>query len=294
MPTIVKVWGYEVSSLEEYVKGLDVLKIEIVPTYYSPGTRERAYELASKADRSYAFLKGFFKADTDLILLVLNSDDWSKRTTIPYGALFADLGAIHVGSNLAGAPAIESLSPMFDKCPEALKKSLISAVGYEEAAFSHAVQTMFDNLVVHEFTHGFAAKRRISFGAAWLDEVFANYTTYAFLKRFEREYEKELRIFEILSKVFYEGGRPLIKHTSLEDFERLYVRVGWLNFVWYFGKFFVGVFELFNKYGESFINNLIETFEVTDDIIARRINESSKGFEQWFRTWRKENLLPAT
>jgi hypothetical protein len=281
--------GYEVSSLEEYVKGLEVLKIEIVPAYYSPGTRERAYELASKADRSYAFLKGFFKADTDLVLLVLNSDDWSKRTTLPYGALFADLGAIHIGAELAGAPAIESLSPMFDKCPEALKKLLISAVGYEKTAFTRAVQIMFDNLLVHEFTHGFAQKRRIRFGAAWLSELFADYTAYAFLKRFEREYKKELCIFEVLPKIFYEGGRPLGKHTSLEDFERLYARVGWLNYVWYHGKFVVGVLELYNRYGESFISNLIDAFEVTDDIIARRINESCKGFEQWFRTWRQEN-----
>ena len=45
------------------------------------------------ADRSYTFLKGFFKADVDLALLVLNPEDWNKRQpTIPYGTLFADPG----------------------------------------------------------------------------------------------------------------------------------------------------------------------------------------------------------
>ena len=216
--------AYEMSTLEEYVKGLDVLKIKVVPTYYSPGTRERASKLASMADRSYAFLKGFFKADADLALLVLNSDDWSKRTSFPYGVLFSELGAIHLTADIE-TPAIKSLSPMFDKCPEALKKSLTSAVGDEKAAFTRALQILFDHLIVHEFTHGFQAKRRISFGAAWLSELFADYTTYAFLKRFEAEYKTDLHVVEILAKAMYEGGRPLVKHTSLEDFERLYARV---------------------------------------------------------------------
>jgi len=64
-----------VSSLEEYIKGLDILKIKIVQTYYSPENRERASQLAFMADRSYTFLKGFFKADVDLALLVLNPED---------------------------------------------------------------------------------------------------------------------------------------------------------------------------------------------------------------------------
>jgi len=277
-----------VSTLEEYVKGLDVLKVKIVPTYYSPGARERAYELASKADRSYAFLKGFFKADADLVLLVLNSDDWSKRTSFPYGVLYSEMGAVHLAADIE-TPAIKSLSPMFDNCPEVLKKALTSAVGYEEAAFTSAVQILFDHTIVHEFTHGFQEKRRIRFGAAWLSELFADYAIYAFLKRFEAKYKKDLHVVEILAKAMYEGGRPLVKHTSLEDFERLYARVGFLNYVWYHGKFLIGVFELYNKYGESFINNLIDTFKVTDDIIAKRIGVSCKGFEQWLRTWRKEN-----
>ena len=277
------------SSLEEYIKGLDILKIKIVQTYYSPGTRERASQLASMADRSYTFLKGFFKANVDLALLVLNPEDWNKRQpTIPYGTPFADLGAVHFAAGTA-KPFIEALEPMFTNCSSKLKKSLMSAVGQKEAAFSSAVQTFLDNLVVHEFTHGFCEKRRINFGAAWLSELFANYTAYAFLKRFEAEYSKELRIFETLSKIFYEGGRPIVKHTSLEDFERLYVRMGLLNFVWYHGKFFIGVFELYSKYGESFISNLIDTFEVTDDILAQRIGRSCKGFEQWLRTWRQES-----
>jgi len=278
-----------VSSLEEYVKGLDILKIKIVQTYYSPGTRERASQLASMAERSYAFLKGFFKADVDLALLVLNPEDWNKRQpTIPYGTPFADLGAVHFAAGIA-KPLIEALAPVFANCPSKLKKSLISAVGQKEAAFSPAVQTFLDNLVVHEFTHGFCEKRRINFGAAWLSELFANYTAYAFLKRFEAEYSNEVRIFETLSRIFYEGGRPMVKHTSLEDFERLYVRMGLLNFVWYHGKFFIGVFELYSKYQESFINNLIDTFEVTDDILAQKIGRSCKGFEQWLRTWRQDS-----
>nr|MDO8133915.1 hypothetical protein [Candidatus Njordarchaeum guaymaensis] len=199
-----------------------------------------------------------------------------------------DMGAVHLTADI-DTPAIKSLSPMFDNCSEVLRKSLASAVGHEEAAFTRALQILFDHLIVHEFTHGFAEKRRISFGAAWLSELFADYTTYAFLKRFEVEYRKDLRVVEIVTKAMYKGGRPLVKYTSLEDFEKLYARVGFLNYAWYHGKFFMGVFELYRKYGESFMKNLIGTFEVKDDILARRIGTSCRGFEQWLRTWRRED-----
>jgi len=278
-----------VSTLEEYVKGLDALKMKVVQTYYSPGTRERASKLASMADKSYAFLKGFFKADADLSLLVLDSNDWSKRLpTIPYGLLVTDMGVIHLAAETE-APAVKALSPMFDNCSESLKNSLTSAMDNEKAAFNKALQTWFDHFIVHEFTHGFCEKRRISFGATWLNELFANYTTYAFLKRFEAEYKKDLSISKIVSKIVYQGGRSLIKHSSLEDFDRLYARVGLVNFIWYHGKFLLGVFELYEKYGESFIGNLIETFEVTDDLIGLKIGKSCKGFEKWFETWKHEN-----
>jgi len=276
------------STLEEYVKGLDALKVETVEAYYSHGARERAYSLAVMADKSYSFLKGFFKAEADLVLLVLNSDDWSKRTSFPYGVLFAEYSAVHLTADVK-TPAIESLSPMFDNCPEALRKSLISAMRRREAAFTGAVQVLFDNLIVHEFTHGFQEKTRVSFGAAWLSEFFADYTTYAFLKRFEKEYKKDLCVVETVAKVMYEGGKPLVKHKSLEDFERLYARVGFLNYAWYHGKFLLGVFELYEKYGEPFITNLIKAFKVTDNIIARKTGRSCKGFEKWFETWKQEN-----
>jgi len=76
------------STLEEYVKGLNPLNGKFVQTYYSSGFRKRASELATRADSSYQFLKEFFEVDVDLTLLVLDSEDWKKRTSLPYGMLF--------------------------------------------------------------------------------------------------------------------------------------------------------------------------------------------------------------
>jgi hypothetical protein len=276
------------STLEDYVKGLNTLKGKFIRTYYSSGARKRASELAAKADSSYLFLKEFFQVDADLALLVLNSKDWSKRTSAPYGVLFSDMGAIHLTADVE-TPAIKMLSPMFDNCPKPLRESLTSEVNQKEKSFTYAVQMLWDHLTVHEFTHGFQEKTRVRFGAPWLSEFFANYATYAFLKRFEAKFRKDLRVLEVLAKVMYEGGKPLVKHRSLEDFERLYARVGFLNYVWYHGKFLLGVFELYKKYGESFIRNLIDTFKVTDEIIGQKIGKSCKGFEKWFETWKREN-----
>jgi hypothetical protein len=276
------------STLEDYVKGLNPLKGKIVQTYYSSGARKRASELAARADSSYQFLKEFFKVDADLALLVLNSKDWSKRASfLPYGVLFSDMGgAIHLTADVE-TPAIQMLSPMFDNCPEPLKKSLTSEVGCKETSFTRAIQILWGHLIVHELTHGFQQKTRVSFGAEWLSEFFADYTMYAFLKRSKTKFSKDLRVIEVLASVMYEGGKPLVKQTSLEDFERLYERLGFLNYMWYHGKFLLGAFKLYERYGESFISNLIDTFKVTDEIIGQKIGKSCKGFEKWFETWKR-------
>jgi hypothetical protein len=125
--------------------------------------------------------------------------------------------------------------------------------------------------------------------AAWLSEFFADYTMYAFLKRFEAKFSEDSRVIEVLAKVLYEGGKPLVKHTSLEDLDRDPLGGGFLNYVWYHGKFLLGVFDLYERYGESFIDNLIDTFKVTDEIIGQKIGKSCKGFEKWFETWKHEN-----
>jgi hypothetical protein len=278
------------STLEEYVKGLTPLKGKVVQTYYSSGASKRASELAAWAEGSYLFLKEFFKVDADLTLLVLDSEDWKKRTSIPYGVFFSDRGVVHLAADpIVETPAMKMLSPMFDNCPESLKEALASEVGFKENSFAHAIRILWDEFTVHEFTHAFCQKTRVFFGAAWLGEFFADYTTHAFLKRFETKFSKDLRMNEVLAKVIYEGGKPLVKHTSLEDFDELYLGVGVLNVFWYHGKFFLGVFELYERYGESFISNLIDTFKVTDEMIGRRIGKSCKGFEKWFETWKHEN-----
>jgi hypothetical protein len=52
---------------------------------------------------------------------------------------------------------------------------------------------------------------------------------------------------------------------------------------------YLGVLELYDKYGESFISNLIKAFKVTGEIIAQKIGKPCKGFEKWFETWKQEN-----
>jgi len=277
------------SELEDYVSGLEKFEGEFVPVYYSYGALDRALELSSLADKSYQFLKEFFKTDIEIATLVLNLGDWEKRNKeYPYGAVFAGRGCVHFPSDI-DTPFIQAVMPLYDHCPQNLKASLTSLMGYEDKAFRHACQRLIDLLMVHEMTHAFADKERVLFGQNWFSEVFPQYTEYAFLKRHEDENSRDLRIFEIVLDIFYEGGKPLIKYRSLEDFETLYFGVGPLNYCWYQGKFVKGVIELYGKYGESFIDRVIETFKVTEDSLVRKFDASCEGFHKWFNEWKKES-----
>lgn len=64
------------SELEDYVSGLEKFEGELVPAYYSYGALDRASELSSLADKSYQFLKEFFKTDIEIAVLVLKLGDW--------------------------------------------------------------------------------------------------------------------------------------------------------------------------------------------------------------------------
>ena len=77
------------------------------------------------------------------------------------------------------------------------------------------------------------------------------------------------------------------EHTTLADFEELYIRVGGSNYGWYQGKFVQRVREVFATSGISFMQDLRrsladnqEAAEV-DPLRLRELEALSEGFITW-------------
>ena len=133
--------------------------------------------------------------------------------------------------------------------------------------------------MIHEYTHNYNRENRVTIKLKWFDELFCDYFTYAYLKRYEKTRPLDVQGFELLSKTLYVGGLGIVKYRSLEDFEKLYVNVGAANYCWYHGWFNVGVMNLFENYGEEFLTKIISLyqsdsgFDSTSEKLASRVEK---------------------
>jgi len=276
------------SDVGDYLSGLNQLRKDNVSVFYSRGARGRASYFSETANRSYLFLKEFFKSDIEIRVLVLDKDDWEKRRCpYPYGAAFSGKGCVHFPKD-NDTPFIDMLMKETEGFPEDQKALLSTLVEDEDSALRTAFQRLIDLLIMHEMTHAFCSKENVVFGQRWFNEFFAQYTSYAFLKRYESENPMDLKFWTILYNVCYEAGKPLVKHKSIEDFEEIFYDVGPLNYVWYQAKFVEGTKAVYDRYGENFIDNVIEVFKVTPNTLVQRLEESCEGIRNWYTIWKKE------
>ena len=86
----------------------------------------------------------------------------------------------------------------------------------------------------HELGHIYAAAYGIAIPNRWMDEFLANYLATAYMSE-QPTSPCSSRSLVKLHRWIPQGPRP--KHTTLEDFERLYMGVGFQNYGWYQGEF---------------------------------------------------------
>jgi hypothetical protein len=279
--------GSEVDVLD----GLVFLEETDFPAYYSPGAKERALELAEIAKNCVHYLDEFFKNKVQNRLLVLNREDWEKRVKYPYGQIAGINNYLWYPEVKENNPIFKELAPFYENISTDLRIEHTKLLSESDGPFPYSLLRWFEMLMVHEFCHNYNRENGVLIELKWFDELFCDYLTYAFLKRNEKENPNDLRLFELLSKILYNGGHGIVEHTSIEDFERLYVDVGGANYCWYHGWFNLGVMDLYKMYGERFIENVIVLyqseagFDSTSEKLASRLDERCDGFLDWYRLW---------
>jgi hypothetical protein len=279
---------------EGYLSGLERVKETRYPAYCSRGAAERALKLSKIAEKGYAYLNEFIKADYEIPLLVLNQEDWRRYFKDPYGMMVGDNGCIHFPAD-EEPPTIDVAEPLYTNSPESLRIKLSSAVRIGGDPFREAMKIYRDTIVVHELTHVFlyntdnVLRSRPKdepevFGLPWFNEFFCQYTTYAFLRRHVDEYGYELRIVELLLEVLYRGGLSIVKHT-MDDLNRLYTGVGMRDYQWFMFRNMLGARELYEVYGEAFIGYALKAFEPSNGFLVLNLEASQGGLGGWFRDW---------
>ncbi len=186
------------------------------------------------------------------------------------------------------------MMPYYENSPEPLQQTLAELLPDSEAPFLTAGVIWFDTYIVHELFHVYSKADGVQIRLHWFDELFGDYINYAYLRRYAPRYPTELKVTEVYFPLLYQGGRSLAHHKSLEDFEEFYMDMGGPNYCWYHAWFNVGIFELYEHFGERFIPQVTTLyksesgFDTTGTTLAARLEESSPGFQDWYRKWKQQ------
>ncbi|MFC1683010.1 hypothetical protein ACFL0G_02215 [Candidatus Zixiibacteriota bacterium] len=267
----------EVSDL-----GLPTLSGEVT-VYYSEGYKERAASLQEVVEAANRFLKKpeVLGIELNLGLAVLDAEDWSRWTRMPYGMAHIQLGE----SPAAIMPATEDnmLVNGALENKEHVSKEILLRLDELEFSYEDAAVLMFmDLLGIHEVGHIYSEAYETWPTEKWLSEFIATYLAYAFFKDSRPAFAQ---LWDTMMDSMVETNEH--GHSSLADFEELYVRVGGSNYGWYQARFTQKVREVHAKFGISFIHalkqSLAENPEAAegDPFRLRELDAFSEGFMEW-------------
>ena len=229
------------------IKSLNLGKSEDTFTaYFSEGSCQRAEEVKSLLKNSAQYFEETFNIDEVFSIAILNEEDWNKISQIPYGLPFVS-GPPYVvvfpanlnnelGNLIVTSLTDQSLDQKYSLSNEEIAYRFISLIGF------------------HELGHIYSKASGINFPNKWTFEFAATYFAYLYLIE---NSEENKNIWLDAAHILEEKISPA--HTSLKDFEELYVRVGVENYAWYQVIFLERVAEVAELYGKDFVDELIKT-----------------------------------
>jgi hypothetical protein len=233
-----------------------------LPTFASPGVEERAEAIGRIAADSYDYLAGQLGFRPEAQVLVVNDADWPRVTEqSTYGLPNEFNGTLVV----AGTDA-----PMWDSFAEMVQPDDRAEfdAGYRVDG-SVRLGPFMDLIAVHEVAHLFHEGTQ-HFPRLWLQELFANLCLYAWvMDRSAGDLDTLMTVTRLAAK----APREAWAHSSRDDFERLYSRVGGPNYVWYQFRLLVEAGALYDRAGTSVVRRLFDAFRLDDDALAARLEE---------------------
>ncbi|MFW6370430.1 MAG: hypothetical protein ACOC10_04410 [Bacteroidota bacterium] len=258
-------------SMLEKVEHLNLRTIDgSIETYYPEGYKERAETTLEVLHKSTGFYEENFDVRQSFALAVIDSGSWGKITQIPYGLPF-----------VSGPPYIVCLPADTNN---SLSEIILTAMdGYELNTQHGMTQEEIVNLFIsligfHELGHIYARAYGISFPNNWIFEFAATYFAYFYL---EQNFPGQSEIWGDVSEILVKELEP--SHTSLKDFEEMYVGVGVENYAWYQAVFLGRVEEVYRQQGIEFLREL-KNHHWAPGSSPEYLNEMeniSSGFMRW-------------
>jgi hypothetical protein len=198
------------------------------PVLANPGLETAAIAAGEQTARARDHLTGVLGTTPDVTVKVLAPDAWEAHATFPlYGMPhFADEHTLVIAGE--ENEFWRSITPPLAELPAA-QLARIRAV-YSSPNEQPRLAPFFDLLAVHELAHLFHLQAGRDFPRLWLQELFSNLSLHSYVAAVEPGL---LPILVTFPAVVVELGHERFAYHTLDDFERLYVDVGPVNYGWY-------------------------------------------------------------
>jgi hypothetical protein len=257
-----------------------------VTTHYSVGARVRALKLQADIREMNALFNQKLGVQSDVTLAVLNRGDWIAVAGEPAGLpLITGQPSVVFLPAESGGFAFELIMSRKEAIPTTALNSYLKRTG---KTYEMVADDFVDIIGFHELGHALSEAYGISYRhCRWLNEFVASYFAYAFVSEKRPEAKQ---VFELCGRP--SKARP--KNTTLEDFERLYVRVD--DYGWYQGMFEIRVQELYSDMGLKFLADLKAKFpsksesKESPEVVVDKMESIAPGFRAWARGFERTSV----
>jgi hypothetical protein len=262
--------------------GLDSLAGPL-PMFHRPADRARAAEAQALLRQAAQFFADSLGLETRVHVVVLPKADWERVSRVPYGVPYISGGVVFLPATFEGA-----ISEDFRKLEPGASEAVRARVAGTGVSFDENAARMTDLIGLHELGHSYAGQMGIRPHARWFSEFLASYFAYAFL---ERTSPRLAASWNAMLQAKLESPTPA--HTTLDDFERLYTRVGPENYNWYQAVFSRQVAQVFRARGLGFIRAVQEQLPSApgDPLPAAAVMERLEQLHPGFQAW-GANIVP--
>jgi hypothetical protein len=212
-----------------------------IPTYYSPGYRERAEGLQAWLRDADDFFRKRLRVNPEFSLAVLSPEHWSVVSMGPYGVPFVPPlvpGDLSVVPRLVVLPAATDqavVTQIYSAAEVALPPHAAATLAALGISYDEAVLQVLDLIGFHEVGHVYIAALGYHRDntARWLEELLATYAAYSYL---DLAQPTAIPVWDALSEALLGFVPPVSR--SLDDFNALYIQgLGPATYGWFQSHF---------------------------------------------------------
>lgn len=263
--------------------------------YYSAGHEERAGNIASQIENSFAYYAKLLKFKPEVTLLVLNPEDWKKFTSqqAVYGMphFNSDKKTLFVAAE--DNPFWKSFLPPLDKLDQELVSQIKAT--YQNENGEVGMQKFFDLLAMHELGHAFHLQKGVKMQRNWMSELFVNILLHTYIAEKEPQMLSALTLFP---KMVIRAGSSEYKFTALRDMHEKYQEIATRhpkNYGWYQCRLHAAAATIYDAAGKDVGKKMWEIFQLSavtkmDEELASLMETNvHKSIADFIRYWDNDN-----